>query len=53
MTYNLSIKFAETVESTLKIKMDIPERLKSILELNKKSIQIENYNQLKSFLLDR
>jgi len=47
------IKFAETVESTLKIKMDIPERLKSILELNKKSIQIENYNQLKSFLLDR
>jgi len=47
------IKFAETVESTLKIKMDIPERLKSILELNKKSIQIKSYGQLKSFLLDR
>ena len=46
------IKFANTVEKTLKIKIDVPERLKSILDLNKKSIQIENYDQLKSFLLD-
>jgi threonine synthase len=46
------IKFVETVENTLKTSIEVPERLKGILNRKKESDSIQTYEQLKSFLLE-
>ena len=46
------IKFMEVVEKTLNIKIPIPERILETLERKKVSIPIEEYQQLKSFLIN-
>ena len=45
------VKFLDTVEDSLNIKVDIPERLKETLSKTKKSIPIQDYQGLKDFLL--
>lgn len=45
------VKFLDTVEETLEIKVPMPERIQSLLEKEKKSIGIKNYADLKSYLL--
>ena len=45
------VKFLDTVEDTLNIKVDIPERLKETLSKTKESIEIQDYHGLKNFLL--
>ena len=45
------VKFLNTVEDTLNIKVDIPERLKETLSKTKESIEIQDYQGLKNFLL--
>ena len=47
------IKFAEIVEKTLKIELPIPQQIKSIMKKEKKSTPIQDYADLKAFLLDR
>ncbi|MDC3215735.1 threonine synthase [Flavobacteriaceae bacterium] len=46
------IKFVETVENTLKTSIEVPHRLKGILNRKKESVSIQTYEQLKSFLLE-
>ena len=46
------VKFLDTVEETLNIKVEIPERLKETLSKTKKSISIKDYEELKTFLLN-
>tara|TARA_B100000767_G_scaffold10845_1_gene10574 strand:+ start:13461 stop:14756 length:1296 start_codon:yes stop_codon:yes gene_type:complete len=45
------VKFLDTVEETLNIKVEIPDRLKETLSKTKKSISIKDYEDLKAFLL--
>jgi threonine synthase len=47
------IKFVDTVESTLKTSIEVPERIKGILDREKSSESIHSYEQLKTFLLER
>jgi threonine synthase len=46
------VKFLDTVKNTLKIEVDIPERLKDTLSKDKVSIPIKDYSDLKAFLLN-
>ena len=46
------VKFIDTVEKTLKLKLPIPERLKETLSKKKVSIPIKDYSELRSYLLD-
>ena len=46
------IKFLDTVEPTLKIKLPIPKQIEGVLNKQKKSIKILNYSDLKQFLLN-
>ncbi len=47
-------KFAETVESALSIKLDLPEALKQCLNKEKRSIKISReYNDFKEFLINK
>ena len=46
------IKFLDTVEPLLNIKLPIPKQIESVLDKEKKSIKIKSYNDLKSFLSD-
>lgn len=43
-------KFLDTVEETLKIKLEIPQQLQMVINKEKKSIPIETYDELKEFL---
>ena len=47
------VKFAPTVEATLKIKLDPPKQVEKILHKAKLSIPINDYKSLKNFFLDR
>jgi threonine synthase len=47
------VKFATTVEATLKIKLDPPKQIEKILNKTKLSIPINDYKSLKNFFLDR
>jgi threonine synthase len=47
------IKFAPTVESTLKIKLEAPPQVESLLDKPKLSLPIRNYNDLKAFFFKR
>ncbi len=46
------VKFLDVVAETLSVTIEIPEQIKRIIQLEKKSIQIATYNELKSFLVD-
>lgn len=45
------VKFLDTVEETLNIEVPMPERIKTLLDKEKKSIGIKNYADLKAYLL--
>lgn len=45
------IKFLDVVEPILNIKLEIPNQIESVLNKEKKSKKINNYNDLKAFLL--
>ena len=45
------IKFLDTVEPFLDIKLEIPKQIESVLNKEKVSIKIANYDDLKAFLL--
>tara|TARA_A100001015_G_scaffold14244_1_gene16643 strand:+ start:39 stop:1334 length:1296 start_codon:yes stop_codon:yes gene_type:complete len=45
------IKFIDVVENTLDIKLKLPERIKKILKKEKKSTKINNYEELKDYLI--
>ena len=47
------IKFLDTVENALNIKINIPEHILKLKNKKKNKIGIKNYKQLKSFLLSR
>ena len=47
------IKFLETVEPTLNIKLEIPKQIESVLNKEKQSIKIANYQDLKDYLLKK
>ena len=47
------IKFLDTVEPTLNITLEIPKQIESVLNKEKKSIKIKNYEDLKHFLLNK
>ncbi|MCD8439435.1 threonine synthase [Tenacibaculum finnmarkense] len=44
------VKFLEVVESTLNVKIAIPEQIKSIMNKEKTAIKMSTYNDLKNFL---
>ncbi|MBB12631.1 MAG: threonine synthase [Flavobacteriaceae bacterium] len=46
------VKFKNTVEKVLNLKVPIPNRLKETLSKKKVSIPIRDYNELRSYLLD-
>ena len=46
------VKFIDVVKKTLKIEVEVPERLNSILSKEKESIPIKDYSELKAYLLN-
>lgn len=44
------IKFLDVVEPVLNLKLEIPKQIESLLNKEKTSIKIKNYNELKAFL---
>jgi threonine synthase len=44
------VKFLDVVEDTLKIKVAIPEQIKSVINKEKSAIKVSNYNDLKNYL---
>lgn len=47
------IKFLDTVEPALRIKLPIPTQIESVLGKEKKAILIQNYNEMKDFLIQK
>ncbi len=47
------IKFLDTVEPTLNIKLEIPKQIESVLNKEKISIKISSYDDLKQYLLGK
>ena len=47
------VKFMDTVENALNIKINIPKHISKLKRKKKNKIGIKNYEQLKSFLLSR
>jgi len=45
------IKFSDSVEAILSVKLQIPKQIESVLDKQKKSLKIKNYEDLKNFLL--
>lgn len=45
------IKFSDSVEEILSVKLSIPEQIESVLDKEKKSLKISSYEDLKAFLL--
>ena len=46
------VKFLDSVNKTLKLKVEIPERLKDTLSKEKVSFPMKDYSELKAYLLD-
>ena len=44
------VKFLDSVEETLVLKLEIPQQIESVLNKNKIFTEIKSYNDLKSFL---
>lgn len=47
------VKFLDVVESTLKVSVEIPQQIKAVLGKEKKSIEIDRYEDLKEFLVKK
>ena len=47
------IKFLDTVESTLKPKIELPDQIKNIINREKESYPVADYKEVKDFLLSR
>src|SRR5690606_16159502 len=47
------VKFLDTVEKALEIKLPIPEQIKSVIDKEKRSISIVSYEDLKNYLNTR
>ena len=47
------VKFMDTVENALNIKINIPQHILELKKKERSKIQIREYKQLKSFLLSR
>tara|TARA_A200000113_G_scaffold225940_1_gene248894 strand:- start:6311 stop:7615 length:1305 start_codon:yes stop_codon:yes gene_type:complete len=47
------IKFLDTVESTLKTKIELPDQIKNIINREKESYPVADYKEVKDFLLSR
>ena len=45
------IKFSDSVEEILSVKLPIPKQIESVLDKKKKSLKISSYEDLKAFLL--
>ena len=45
------IKFSDSVEEILSVKLQIPKQIESVLDKQKKSLKIKSYDDLKAFLL--
>jgi len=45
------IKFSDSVEEILSVKLSIPQQIESVLDKDKKSLNISSYDDLKKFLL--
>ncbi|MCH7524999.1 MAG: hypothetical protein IIC74_08320 [Bacteroidetes bacterium] len=45
-------KFLDIVENVIDVKMKLPRQIKSVIDKKKVSIKINNYEQLKVFLLE-
>ncbi len=45
------VKFLDIVESTLSVKVDIPEQIQAVIDKEKESVLINDYNELKEFLM--
>ena len=45
------VKFLNTVEEVIAEKVEVPSSIKSLFDKKKKSLQIDNYEDLKGFLL--
>ncbi len=45
------IKFIDVVENTLNINLKLPEKIKKILKKEKRSVKINNYKELKDYLI--
>lgn len=45
------IKFSDSVEEILSVKLPIPKQIESVLDKKKKSLKISSYKDLKAFLL--
>ena len=46
------VKFLEIVEPVLNLKLSMPDQIRSVLDQEKQSIRIANYQQLKDFLIN-
>ena len=46
-------KFLDVVEEVIETKVSLPEQIQSVIDKEKVSIRIENYKQLKSYLLKK
>ncbi|UNY98644.1 threonine synthase [Zhouia spongiae] len=47
------VKFLDVVEETLHIKVPIPEQITAVMDQSKVSVAVDNYEDLKSYLLNR
>ncbi len=47
------VKFLDVVEETIGKKLAIPPQIRKVMDKEKKSIRIQNYQELKSYLLKR
>jgi threonine synthase len=47
------VKFLDVVEETLKLNLPIPSQIQNVLEKNKVSVNIDAYDELKSYLLGK
>lgn len=45
------VKFIETVESTLETQVELPEKIRALMDKEKKSLPVKDYDELKAFLL--
>jgi len=47
------VKFLETVEESIEIKLEIPSAIRSILKKKKEAFKIRDYSEFKAFLMNR
>jgi len=45
------VKFLDVVESTLPVKVEIPQQIKKVIDKEKVALKISSYSDLKAFLM--